>query len=128
MSLKSPLGRVLGLGSAKDGTANWWSARLSSIALVPLCVWLVIALLRAPAADYQTMCALVRQPVNAVCLALLVPVAAYHSMHGLHEVIEDYVHVAGRKVAALMLVDFAHVAAAVAGLYAVLKVSVGGTP
>lgn len=126
MSLKSPLGRVLGLGSAKDGTATWWTARLTSMALVPLSLWVLVALCRVPLLDYDTAVALIRLPANAVAFALFVLVAGYHSMHGLHEVIEDYVHVPGAKVAALVGIDFVHVVAVAAGLYAVLKVSFGG--
>ncbi len=36
MSLRSPLSRVLGLGSAKDGTAHWWAQRVTAVALIPL--------------------------------------------------------------------------------------------
>ena len=43
MSLRSPLGRVLGLGSAKSGTAHWWGQRVSAIALIPLSLRGVIA-------------------------------------------------------------------------------------
>jgi succinate dehydrogenase / fumarate reductase, membrane anchor subunit len=128
MSLKSPLGRVLGLGSAKEGTGHWWSTRLAAIALVPLLLWLVLALLMAPSLDYAGLHAFVRAPLNALGLVLLVPVAAYHSLLGVREVVEDYVHARGAKVVSLVLLDFVHVLAAVAGLYAVLRVSFGGTP
>ena len=55
MSLRSPLGRVLGLGSAKDGTAHWWAQRVSAVALIPLTLWFVISLLTLPALDYGTV-------------------------------------------------------------------------
>lgn len=128
MSLRSPLGRVLGLGSAKEGAAHWWGTRLAALALVPLLVWLVLALLFAPSLDYASLQALVRAPLNAVGLVLLVPVAAYHSLLGAREIVEDYVHARAGKVMGLVLLEFVHVAAAVAGLYAVLRVSFGGTP
>ena len=128
MSLKSPLGRVLGLGSAKEGAAHGWSTRLAAVALVPLLVWLVLALLMAPSLDYAGLHAFVRAPLNALGLVLLLPVAAYHSLLGVREVVEDYVHAKGTKVLVLVLLDFAHVGAAVAGLYAVLRVSFGGSP
>lgn len=125
MSLRSPLGRVLGLGSAKDGTSHWFSARVSAAALVPLTLWFVWALYTVGVRDYWSVVRFVQQPLNAILLALLVPVLAYHSLLGVQEVVEDYVHDKGAKVVVMVLLKFAHVLFAVAGLYAVLKVSVG---
>ena len=127
MSLRSPLGRVLGLGSAKDGTSHWWSARLTALALVPLSLWFVIALYGVGVRDYWSVARFVQQPLNAILLALLVPVAAYHSLLGTTEVVEDYVHDQGAKVIVMVLLKFAHVLVAVAALYAVLKVSLGSS-
>ena len=38
MSLRSPLGKVRGLGSAKEGVAHWWAQRMTAVALVPLLI------------------------------------------------------------------------------------------
>ena len=55
MSLRSPLGRVLGLGSAKEGTGHWWAQRVSAVALIPLTLWFVFSLLGLPTVDYDTV-------------------------------------------------------------------------
>lgn len=125
MSLKSPLGRVLGLGSAKDGTAHWWAARLSAMALLPLALWFAFSLATVGVRDYWSVVRFLQQPLHAVLLGLLVPTACYHSLLGVTEVVEDYVHAPGTKVAARVLLNFAHALAAAIGVYAVLKVSLG---
>jgi len=126
MSLRSPLGRVLGRGAAKEGVHHWWLQRLTSIALVPLSIGFVVSLLALPALDYSTLIAWVRQGGTALGLILFVLVAARHSQLGLRVVIEDYVHTAGLKTLALVLVDFAHVGGAVAAVLAVVKIASGG--
>ena len=60
MSLRSPLGRVLGTGAARDGVRQWWLQRLTSIALVPLTVWFVVSLLVLPSFGYGTLVAWMR--------------------------------------------------------------------
>jgi succinate dehydrogenase / fumarate reductase, membrane anchor subunit len=46
MSLRSPVGRVLGLGSAGEGSGHWWTQRVTSVALVLL--GLVVRVLAGP--------------------------------------------------------------------------------
>ena len=126
MSLRSPLGRVLGLGSAKDGVRHWWSQRLTSIALVPLSVWFVVSLLALPSLDHATVVSWMAQGWTALLLTIFVLVASWHSQLGVRVVIEDYVHGPGTKTLTLVLVTFAHCLVAAAGVFAILKVSFGG--
>ena len=125
MSLRSPLGRVLGLGSAKDGTAHWWAQRVSAIALIPLTLWFVISLLALPALDYATVKAWLTFPMSAFPAVLLVAVLTYHSQLGTSEVIEDYVHSAGAKLWSLLLLRFLYVLAGGGGIFAILRVAFG---
>ena len=127
MSLRSPMGRVLGLGSAKDGTSHWWSTRVTSLALVPLCIWFVVSLYGIDVSDHGAVVHFMRQPINTILLLVLVPIACYHSMLGTQEIVEDYQHDKGRKVLALILLQFLHTLVAVSGLYAVLKVAFGSS-
>lgn len=126
MSLRSPLGRVLGLGAAKEGVHQWWLQRLTSVALVPLAVWFVVSLLTLPVLDHAAVVAWMRQSWTALLLVLFVLVACRHSQLGVRVVIEDYVHAVGLKTLSLVLVTFAHVLLAAAGVLAVLKVASGG--
>ena len=125
MSLKSPLGRVMGLGSARDGTGHWWSQRVTALALLVLGLWFAAELICLESYSYQSMTVFLSSSINAVLLALLVATLMFHSMLGVQVVIEDYVHHGGLKVTALMLIKFAHVLAAALGVYSVLKVGFG---
>jgi succinate dehydrogenase / fumarate reductase membrane anchor subunit len=125
VSLRSPLGRVLGLGSAKDGTGHWWAQRVTAVALVPLTLWFFIALLSLPALDYSTVKAWLALPVSSFLAVLTVGVLTYHAYLGTTVVVEDYVHGAGLKVASLMLLRFLYVVFGGAGIFAILRVAFG---
>ena len=124
MSLRSPLNKVLGLGSAKSGTSHWWAQRLTAISLVPLTIWFTIQILTLPHGNYEMVVAWIAQPMNAILIVLLIISLIYHSSLGLQVVIEDYVHGA-TKLVVLITVQLLHVALAVAGIYAVIVLSVG---
>ncbi len=125
MNRGTPLGRALGMGSAKDGTGHWWAQRVSAVALVPLGLWFVFglaALIGGGGSDYLSVVDWIGDPVNAVALILFIATLCYHSMLGIQVVIEDYVH-GWVKVASLLLQKFAHAIAAAAGIFAVLKIA-----
>lgn len=124
MSLRSPLGRVLGSGSAKEGVHHWWLQRLTSVALVPLTVWFVVSLLSLPSFEHVTVMSWMAQSWTALLLILFILVATWHSQLGVRVVVEDYVH-GGAKTLTLVLITFIHAVVAVAGVFAVLKVAFG---
>jgi succinate dehydrogenase / fumarate reductase, membrane anchor subunit len=124
MSLRSPLGKVLGTGSAKEGVHHWWLQRLTSLALVPLTVWFVVSLLSLPSFEHVTVISWMAQSWTALLLILFILVAAWHSQLGVRVVIEDYVH-GGAKTLTLVLITFIHALVAAAGVFAVLKVAFG---
>lgn len=128
MSLRTPLGRVLGLGAAKDGVQHWWQQRLTSVALVPLSIWFVVSLLALPALDHATVLAWMRQSWTALLLILLVLVGTWHSQLGVRVVVEDYVHGAGARTVTLVVLTFIHALLATAGVFAVLRVACGAPP
>jgi succinate dehydrogenase / fumarate reductase membrane anchor subunit len=100
---RTSLARARGLGSAKHGVGHWMSERLTSAALVPLCLWAVWAGLRIAPQGYEGATALLAAPVNAVAALLLLAVSFQHMKLGLQVVIEDYIHTAFTKVALLLL-------------------------
>jgi succinate dehydrogenase membrane anchor subunit len=122
MSLRSPIGRVLGLGAAKEGVSHWWSQRVTSVALLLLGLWFVASLLRMPL-GYEFVIAWIATPVNAVLLILLIAALVYHSLLGVQVVVEDYVHHHGLKIATMLLLTFAHWAVAAVSIFAVLLIA-----
>jgi succinate dehydrogenase / fumarate reductase, membrane anchor subunit len=126
MSLRSPISRVTGLGTAKEGLGHWWSQRVTSVALVLLGLWFVASLLRMPNFGHELVTAWIAMPLNAVLLLLLIGTLVYHSQLGVQVVVEDYVHHHGLKIATMILLTFAHVVAAALAIFAVLRVAFGG--
>lgn len=122
MSLRTPLGQVLGLGSAKEGTSHFWGQRVSGIALAVLGLWFAASMLAMPGFQYADALSFIAAPLNGVLLLLLVATMAHHSSLGVQVVIEDYVHAHGLKLACLVISRFAHVMLAVAAIYAIIKV------
>ena len=122
MSLRSPLGRVLGMGSAKEGTGHWWSQRVSAVALIPLTLRFLFSLLMLPDLDYATVRTWLSLPLSGFLAVLLLSVLTYHSYLGTTVVIEDYVHSAGMKLLSLLLLRFAYVLVCGAGILAILRV------
>jgi succinate dehydrogenase / fumarate reductase membrane anchor subunit len=125
MSLKSPVGRALGLGSAGSGTGHWWAQRLTAVAMIPLTLWFAVSLLLLETIDYYAVVAWLSDPLSAVLLVLLVLVLVYHSSLGTQVVVEDYVHEPAARVIALGVLWLLHVALAVAGVFAVIDVAIG---
>jgi succinate dehydrogenase / fumarate reductase membrane anchor subunit len=124
--MRSPLGRAVGLGSAKEGVEHWWRQRLTAIALVPLTLWFVASLLAHVGGGYEQTLAWLGRPVPAILMIVLIAVTFYHAALGVQVVIEDYVHREWVKLGALISLRFACVLLAVAGIFAVLRVAVGG--
>src|SRR4029077_16355347 len=90
--MRSPLGRAIGLGSAKEGVNHWWAQRVTALALVPLTLWFVIAVIGLIGADRQALGAWLHNPVAAMLMILLLVATFYHAALGLQVVIEDYVY------------------------------------
>jgi succinate dehydrogenase membrane anchor subunit len=125
MSLRSPLGKVLGTGSAKEGVHHWWLQRLTSIALVPLTLWFVVSLLSLSSFEHVTIITWMAHSWTALLLILFILVATWHSQLGVRVVVEDYIH-GGAKTLTLVVLTFIHAVVAAAGIFAVLKVAFGG--
>jgi succinate dehydrogenase / fumarate reductase membrane anchor subunit len=123
MSLRTPLSKAIGRGSAGEGVGHWWIQRVTAVALLPLTAWFVISLLGHSLQSYDAMRGWLGQPWVAVPTILLVFTLAWHSKLGVQVVIEDYVHGKGAKTTLLLLSTFVHIAAAVAGIFAILALA-----
>jgi len=125
-SMRTPISRVKGLGSAKSGTEHFIAQRVTAIAMIPLAVIFLASLVAQAGADYESATAWIASPWGAIPLLLLLA-AGFHHMHlGLQVVIEDYLHGEGLKLAALVANKFWAAAAGVLCAWSVLKISFGG--
>ena len=125
MDLRTPIARARGLGSAKDGTRHWWMQRITAIALIPLCVWLVGSLVAIGAADYAQTVHWIRSPAVSIALLLTIAALFHHAQLGMQVIIEDYVHAEWKKLTALIAVKLLAITIAATAAFSVLKISLG---
>jgi succinate dehydrogenase / fumarate reductase membrane anchor subunit len=125
VSLRTPLGRVKGLGSAKAGVSHWWQQRLTAVVLVPLSVWLMVNVVSVTSLGYQASALWLKKPINAVLMLVFLLALFQHAQLGVQEVVEDYVHSEWQKLACLILIKFLALFAGLASVLAVLKVFLG---
>jgi len=124
--MRSPLGRVLGLGSAKEGVEHWWRQRTTALLLVPLVLWFVIAVIGLVGADRAALIAWMHNPMSAVLMILLIVATFYHAALGLQVVIEDYIHGEVAKLATLLVMRLLCILFVLRGVLAVLKLAFAG--
>ncbi len=126
MNMQSPLGRVRGLGSAKEGTGAWFAERLTALAMIPLSLWFVAVVIAGLDADYAAMKAWMAWPGNLTLMVLLLGFAFWHMALGLTVILEDYVHNKPVEMAAIIAVKLGSLLLGVFSVVAVLKIGVGG--
>ena len=126
MEMRSPLSRVRGLGSAKEGPAHWWAQRVTGVALVPLSLWFVVSVIALVGADFAAYRGWLAEHGNVLFMVLFIIALFHHAQLGVAEVIEDYVHHEPVKVVSLVAVKFLAIILGVSCVLAVLRVTFGG--
>ena len=127
MSLRTPLGRVRGLGSAKSGYHHWWMQRLTAVALVPLSLWFVVSLLSVSSeADLATLQAWASNPLTTALLVGLIVATFYHAALGLQVVYEDYISSAWLRHSVDLATKFICFVLALAGAVSAIMIALGG--
>jgi succinate dehydrogenase / fumarate reductase, membrane anchor subunit len=119
------LKRVRGLGAAHRGTETFWRQRLTAVANVPLVLFLILSIVTNIGAGYGEVRNYLAQPIVAVAMLALAISAAIHMRIGLKEIIEDYVHSEGARVAAILLATFFAAALGLTCVLAILSISLG---
>jgi succinate dehydrogenase / fumarate reductase membrane anchor subunit len=124
--MRTPLGRAIGLGSAKEGVAHWWAQRVTALALVPLMLWFASGLIAHLGAGRPQTLEWLGAPLPAIVMLLLLVAGFYHMALGLQVVIEDYITNEWTRLGALVVNRFVALALAVASIFAVLRIALGG--
>ena len=124
--MKTPLAKVRGLGSAKDGTHHWWVQRVTAIANIPLVIFMVISFVGNVGKSHAEWVAWLKQPFASVLVVLFVANFVYHMRLGLQVIVEDYVHDKGTKIASMLVITFACVLIAALSIFSVLRIAFGG--
>ncbi|MBX6742226.1 MAG: succinate dehydrogenase, hydrophobic membrane anchor protein [Acetobacteraceae bacterium] len=123
-TLRSPLGRVRGLGSAKGGTHHWWMQRVTSIALLPLTIWFAFSAALLAGASYEETIAWIGRPWNAVLLLATIALVFHHTAAGIQVIFEDYANQEWTKMSGILAVKAICALLAIASALAVLRIAV----
>jgi succinate dehydrogenase / fumarate reductase membrane anchor subunit len=124
--MRTPLGKVRGLGSAREGTGHFWRQRLTAVANIPLILFFIGFLISINGADYATVRSAFANPFVSLMFALVLFSALFHMRLGMQVIIEDYIHGEGMKLALMMLNIFFAILVGAACAYALIKLAFGG--
>ena len=122
-SMRTPLGRVHGLGSAKTGTEAFWHQRLTAIANIPLIIAGVVIVISLVGRNHAAAAQILGSPVIAIVMLLFILSVTYHMRIGMQVIIEDYVHDERHKLGLIMANTFFSIAVALASAFAILMLS-----
>ncbi|QQM31558.1 succinate dehydrogenase, hydrophobic membrane anchor protein [Martelella lutilitoris] len=126
MDMRTPLKKVRGLGSSKEGTHHFWMQRMTAVALVPLFIVFILFVIAHLGASYETVVGSLANPFVAVLMGMMVIAGLIHMRIGMQEVIDDYVHNELLKLSALMANNFFTVLVGGFCLFALLKIAFVG--
>jgi succinate dehydrogenase / fumarate reductase membrane anchor subunit len=125
VSMRTPLGRVRGSGSARAGTTTFWHQRLTSVAAIPLTIGFIVIVIALLGRNHAAAVQILGSPLVAIVMLLFIITTVYHMWIGMQEIIVDYVHDELMKYLALLANTFFSVVVALASIYAILKLSFG---
>ena len=125
MANGTPIGRVRGLGSSKEGAHHWLVQRFTAIGNLFTLLWLTASFVMLPDLSYDTVSGWLGSPVPAVLIALLVVSTFWHARLGLQVLVEDYVHESGSKFALIALLNLLTFGGVAFGLLSIARLALG---
>jgi succinate dehydrogenase / fumarate reductase, membrane anchor subunit len=123
---ETPLAKVRGTGSAREGAEHWGLERATAAATLALLVWLGVSLFRLPALDHQTLTEWLKNPLAAVPMLLFALAMFRHLQMGLVVIVEDYVHEEGNRLLLVAFINFASIFGGALALFSILKIALAG--
>ncbi|ETI63950.1 succinate dehydrogenase [Sphingobium sp. C100] len=126
MGTGTGIGRVRGLGSAKQGAHHWLAQRYTAVGNLLLVLWLLFSLLSLPGLDYESVVNWIANPFVAVPMMLMLVSIFYHLRLGMQTMLEDYVHDKGLSFFSVLLLNFYAIGGAAAGIFAIAKIAFTG--
>ena len=124
-SMRTPLERVRGLGSAHTGTGDFWRQRLTAVAMTLLIIPVIVIVMMLLGRNQAGAKLILGSMPISVILILFIIASTWHMKIGMQVVIEDYVHNEKLKLATIMANNFFSFAVALASIYAIFKLSSG---
>jgi len=122
-SLQTPLHKVQGLGASHSGTGHFWRQRITAVALVPLGLWFVYAMLGLIDTNEVAVLSFLSKPWNALLMAAFAATLLYHMTLGLQDIVDDYIHTAGTKVFLRIAILVAAIAVGAVSLFAIIRIA-----
>jgi succinate dehydrogenase / fumarate reductase membrane anchor subunit len=120
---QTPLHKVRGMGSSHSGTGHFWHERVTAVALIPLSLWFLYAMLGLAGTSEVAALQFLAHPVNALMMGAFVVFSLYHAYLGLQVVIDDYIHTAGSKIILMLLIRFSVIATGATCLFAIVRIA-----
>jgi succinate dehydrogenase / fumarate reductase, membrane anchor subunit len=120
-TMRDPLAKARGLGSAKDGTSHWTMQRITAVALLFLVPWFVYFAVSLLGADFYSVRSAIAKPLNATLLLSFVIAMFWHARLGLQVVIEDYIH-GWQEVTLQLITKLVYAVSAIAAIVAIGRI------
>ena len=123
----TPLGKVRGLGSAREGGHHWLEERFTSIVLVLLSLWLIFSLIMLPSLELDVLNERLSSAWGAIPMALFVITAFKHGVDGLKVAVDDYVHDEGTRIGLHYFLTMLAIGGGAVALFALARIAFGAS-